>query len=67
MIDNTQREHTPTINELLFIISKLEARIEALEHRQQKHQGIHLSGAPKSAKTYYDNKKKERERLEGDK
>lgn len=66
---NSQNEvkHEPTINELLLMISKLEERIYALEHKQHKNSGIHLTGAPKSAKSYYENKKKELERLGGDK
>ncbi len=66
---NIEKEahYEPTISELLLIISKLEERILALEHKQHKNSGIHLTGAPKSAKSYYENKKKELERLGGDK
>lgn len=47
-----------TENEILLKIQELEGRIEALEKRKTKT-GVIMSGTPKYAQNYVENKRKE--------
>jgi hypothetical protein len=52
--------YEPTIADLMLMINRLEARIEILETKQNvQRAGIHLSGSPKVAQKFYEDKKKE--------
>lgn len=54
-----QEQRKPTVEELMFILSRLEERIAVLEQRTEKRSGVVLTGARKTDQAFYAHKQQE--------
>ena len=59
-------DNKPTVEELAYMISKLEQRIEALEEGSRKYGSVVLSGTNKKHREYIEKMKKQMAQKEGE-